>query len=137
MSLEDLMDVQFTSCGQGVVLGSGAVRIIRLYEVNLKERDTYLMVSHIMKTTYFGRMKLKNLKIIYVDAVLSADALEKFRNKSLSTYGLCPYHYLSTLALVGTQCSILKKVELKFIPDLVHELELKKTADLASMGGET
>ena len=54
-----------------------------------------------------------------------------------STYGLCPYHYLSTLALVGTQCSILKKVELKFIPDLVHELELKKNADLASMGGET
>ena len=34
-----------------------------------------------MKATYFGRMKLKNLKIIYVDAVLSADALEKFRNK--------------------------------------------------------
>lgn len=85
------------------------------------------MVSYIMKATYFGRMKLKNLKIIYVDAVLSADALEKFRNKSLSTYGLCPYHYLSTLALVGTQCSILKKVELKFIPDLVHELQPRKT----------
>ena len=31
--------------------------------------------------------------------LLSADVLEKFRNKSFNNYGLCPSYYLSTPAL--------------------------------------
>ena len=30
------------------------------------------------------------------DILLLADVFEKFRNKSLKSYGLCPSHYFST-----------------------------------------
>ena len=34
------------------------------------------------------------------DVLLLADILEKFRDKSLKNYGLCPSHYLSEPALI-------------------------------------
>ena len=33
------------------------------------------------------------------DILLLADVFEKFRNKSLKSYGLCPSHYFSTPGL--------------------------------------
>ena len=39
---------------------------------------------------------MKDYRDLYLkhDILLLADVLEKFRNKSLKNYGLCPSHYL-------------------------------------------
>ena len=51
------------------------------------------------------------------DVLLLADVFEKFRNNSLKNYGLCPSHYLSSLALGWDAMLNTKKVELELIPD--------------------
>ena len=51
------------------------------------------------------------------DVLLIADVFEKFRNKSLKNYGLCPSHYLSAPAFSWDAMLNTRKMELKLIPD--------------------
>ena len=50
------------------------------------------------------------------DVLLLADVFEKFRNKSLKNYGLCPSRYLSAPALSWDATLNMTKVELELIP---------------------
>ena len=60
-------------------------------------------------------MSEKNLKWEW--RLLLADVFEKFRNKNLKNYGLCPSHYLSTSGLSWDAMFKITKIELIFIPD--------------------
>ena len=64
------------------------------------------------------------------DILLLADVLEKFRNSSFRSYGLCPSHYLSAPALSWDTIINMTKVELELISDADIYLSFKK-----GMGG--
>ena len=51
------------------------------------------------------------------DVILLANVFEKFRNNNIKNYGLCPSHYLSTLALSWDAMLHMTKVKLEFISD--------------------
>ena len=51
------------------------------------------------------------------DVLLSADVFEKFRNNSLTNYGLCPSHYVSAPGFRSNTMLKMTKVELKLITD--------------------
>ena len=51
------------------------------------------------------------------DVLLSADVFEKFRNNSLTNYGLCPSHYVSAPGFRSDTMLKMTKVELKLITD--------------------
>ena len=85
--------------------------------------------EHVLKVWDKFEMKtLKDYQDFYLKCgvLQSADVLEKIRNKSLKNYGLSPSHYLSAPAISWDAMLNMTKVELKFIPDLVHELQPRK-----------
>ena len=51
------------------------------------------------------------------DVLLLADVFEKFRNKSLKNYGLCPSHCLSAPGLSRDAMLKMTNIKLEFIPD--------------------
>ena len=51
------------------------------------------------------------------DVLLLADVFEKFRNRCLKSYGLCPSHYLSAPALSWDAILSVTKVEVDLISD--------------------
>ena len=51
------------------------------------------------------------------DVVLSANVLEKFRNKSLKNYGLCPSHYLRATRVSWDTMHKITKIKLELITD--------------------
>ena len=76
--------------------------------------------EHVLKVwNKFEMKKMKDYHDLYLkcDILLFPDVFEKFRNKSLKNYGLCPSHYLSALALSWDAILNMTKVELELIPD--------------------
>ena len=63
--------------------------------------------------------EIKDYHDLYLkcNALLLADAFEKFRNNSLNNYGLCPSHYLSAPNLSWDTMLNMTKVELEIITD--------------------
>ena len=61
------------------------------------------------------------------DVLLLADLFEKFRNKSLKNYGLCPIHYLSAPALSWNVMLNMTKVEIELISDADMHLFFEKS----------
>ena len=51
------------------------------------------------------------------DVLLSANVLERFRNKSLKNYGLCSSHYLSATHLSWDAMHKITKIKLELITD--------------------
>ena len=49
--------------------------------------------------------------------MLLADVIEKFRNNSLTNYGLCPSHYLSAPGLISDAILRMSTIDLVLIPD--------------------
>ena len=62
---------------------------------------------------------IKNYPDLYLkfDVLLFADMFERFRNNSLTNYGLYPSHYLSALGLNWDAMLKITKIELELIPD--------------------
>ena len=62
---------------------------------------------------------MKDFQKLYLkyDVLLLGSVFEKFRNKSLRNYGLCPSHYLSASALSWDAMLHMTKVELELISD--------------------
>ena len=61
------------------------------------------------------------------DVLLLADLFEKFRNKSLKNYGLCPIHYLRAPALSWDVMLNMTKVEIELISDADMHLFFEKS----------
>ena len=70
-----------------------------------------------LKCDVFGKLKLRFLKL--------ADIFGKFKYDSLKN-GLCPIHYLSSLALSRKAILNMTKIELDFILDLNMYLSFEK-----------
>ena len=60
------------------------------------------------------------------EVLMLADVFEKFRNKSLKNYTLCPSHYLSAPALNWDAMLNMKKVGLELILDPYEQIFFKK-----------
>ena len=62
---------------------------------------------------------MKDYHYLYLrcNVLLLADVFEKFKNKSLKNYDLCPSDYLSASALSSDAILNMTKVELELIPD--------------------
>ena len=77
----------------------------------------YEHVPNVCKT--FEMKTIKDYHDLYLkcDALLLADAFQKFRNNSLQNYGLCPSHYLSAPSLSWDAMFKMTKTELELIPD--------------------
>ena len=73
----------------------------------------------------WNKFEMKSMTF-YCDVLLLADDFEKFRNNSLKNYGLCPSHYLSTLALSWDAMVNMAKVELELITDPVMYIFFEK-----------
>ena len=89
--------------------------------------------EHVLKVWNKSEMKtMKDYHDFYLKrgVLLLASVSEKFRNNCLKNYGLCPSHYLSTLALSWDAMFNMKKLELELIadPDMYILLE-KGTRD--------
>ena len=71
---------------------------------------------------------MKNYHDLYLkcDILLLVDVFEKFKNRCLENYGLCPSNYLSVLDLSWDALFSMTKVELDIISDLEMYLFLKK-----------
>ena len=63
--------------------------------------------------------KMKDYHDLYLkcEVLLLADVFEKFRNKSIKDYVLCPSHYLSAPALIWDVMRNMIKEKLKIISD--------------------
>ena len=62
---------------------------------------------------------MKDYQDLYLkcEVLLLVDVFEKFRNKSLKNYGICPSHYLSTPGFSWDAMLKMKKIKLELIPD--------------------
>ena len=71
---------------------------------------------------------MKNYHDLYLkcDILLLVDVFEKFKNRCLENYGLCPSNYLSVLDLSWDALFSMTKVELDIISDVEMYLFLKK-----------
>ena len=71
---------------------------------------------------------MKNYHDLYLkcDILLLVDVFEKFKNRCLENYGLCPSNYLSVLDLSWDAMFSMTKVELDIISDVEMHLFLKK-----------
>ena len=71
---------------------------------------------------------MKNYHDLYLkcDILLLVDVFEKFKNRCLENYGLCPSNYLSVLDLSWDALFSMTKVELDIISDVETYLFLKK-----------
>ena len=63
---------------------------------------------------------MKNYHDLYLkcDILLLVDVFEKFKNRCLENYGLCPSNYLSVLDLSWEAMFSMTKVELDIISDV-------------------
>ena len=63
--------------------------------------------------------KMKDYQDLYLkcEVLLLVDVFEKFRNKSLKNYGICPSHYLSAPGFSWDAMLKMKKIKLELIPD--------------------
>ena len=63
---------------------------------------------------------MKNYHDLYLkcDILLLVDVFEKFKNRCLESYGLCPSNYLSVLDLSWEAMFSMTKVELDIISDV-------------------
>ena len=63
---------------------------------------------------------MKNYHDLYLkcDILLLGDVFEKFKNRCLENYGLCPSNYLSVLDLSWEAMFSMTKVELDIISDV-------------------
>ena len=76
--------------------------------------------DHVLKVWNKFEMKTnKDYHDVYLkcDVLLLADVFEKFRNNSITNYGLCPSHSLSTPALSWDAMLNMSKVKLGLISD--------------------
>ena len=71
---------------------------------------------------------MKDYHYLYLgcNVLLLADVFEKFKNKSLKNYDLCPSDYLSASALSSDAILNMTKVELELIPDPDMSIFLEK-----------
>ena len=71
---------------------------------------------------------MKNYHDLYLkcDILLLVDVFEKFKNRCLENYGLCPSNYLSVLDLSWDAMFSMTKVKLDIISDVEMYLFLKK-----------
>ena len=71
---------------------------------------------------------MKNYHNLYLkcDILLLVDVFEKFKNRCLENYGLCPSNYLSVLDLSWDAMFSMTKVKLDIISDVEMYLFLKK-----------
>ena len=71
---------------------------------------------------------MKNYHDLYLkcDILLLVDVFEKFKNRCLENYGLCPGNYLSVLDLSWDAMFSMTKVKLDIISDVEMYLFLKK-----------
>ena len=71
---------------------------------------------------------MKNYHDLYLkcDILLLVDVFQKFKNRCLENYGLCPSNYLSVLDLSWDAMFSMTKVKLDIISDVEMYLFLKK-----------
>ena len=71
---------------------------------------------------------MKNYHDLYLkcDILLLVDVFEKFKDRCLENYGLCPSNYLSVLDLSWDAMFSMTKVKLDIISDVEMYLFLKK-----------
>ena len=71
---------------------------------------------------------MKDYHYLYLrcNVLLLADVFEKFKNKSLKNYDLCPSDYLSASALSSDAILNMTKVELELIPGPDMSIFLEK-----------
>ena len=71
---------------------------------------------------------MKNYHDLYLkcDILLLVDVFEKFKNRCLENYRLCPSNYLSVLDLSWDAMFSMTKVKLDIISDVEMYLFLKK-----------
>ena len=71
---------------------------------------------------------MKNYHDLYLkcDILLLVDVFEKYKNRCLENYGLCPSNYLSVLDLSWDAMFSMTKVKLDIISDVEMYLFLKK-----------
>ena len=71
---------------------------------------------------------MKNYHDLYLkcDILLLVDVFEKFKNRCLENYGLCPSNYVSVLDLSWDAMFSMTKVKLDIISDVEMYLFLKK-----------
>ena len=69
------------------------------------------------KNLKLGTIKVQHGLYLKCDALLLAEAFEKFKNNSLKNYGLCPSDYLSAPGLSWEAMFKMKKIEFKLILD--------------------
>ena len=92
---------------------------IEKFKKQLPSKENFYSYEHVLNVwKKFKTKMVKNYQDLYLkcDVLLLADVFEKFRNKSLKNYGLCPSHYFSALGLSWDALLKMTKVELEFIP---------------------
>ena len=62
--------------------------------------------------------------------LLLADVIERIRNNSIKSYGLCPSHYLSAPGLSWNSMHKMTKIKLELIPILTCTYSLKKAEEV-------
>ena len=106
---------------------------IEKFKEQLPSKEIFYSYEHVLNVwKKFKTKTVKNYHDLYLkcDVSLLADAFEKFRNKSLKNYGLCPSRYFSALGLSWDAILKMTKVELEFIPYPDIYLFFKKVWEL-------
>ena len=88
--------------------------------------------EHVLKVwSKFEMKEMKDYHDLYLkcDILLFPDVFEKFKNKSLKNYGLCPSHYLSAPALSWDAILNMTKWNSNLFQILICTYSLKKARE--------